>query len=133
LGQKSTNGWGYNNFLGVSRVNESTHALERWSTYNPEGWRPGLADDITGNNNKSGTNDFTLKNMCFLRVKNIKLSYTLPKQLISAWNISNASVFFDIQNSLLLTNYDGLDPEMEHNAAPFPIPRTLVFGVNVSF
>ena len=133
LGQKSTNGWGYNNFLGVSRVNESTHALERWSTYNPEGWRPGLADDITGNNNKSGTNDFTLKNMCFLRVKNIKLSYTLPRQLTSAWNISNASVFFDLQNSLLLTNYDGLDPEMEHNAAPFPIPRTLVFGVNVSF
>ena len=48
-------------------------------------------------------------------------------------NIPNFSLYADLQNSLLLTNYVGLDPEMEHNSAPFPLPLTIVFGVNVTF
>lgn len=33
----------------------------------------------------------------------------------------------------MLTNYEGLDPEMEINCAPFPIPFTVVLGVNINF
>ncbi|MFC2758815.1 TonB-dependent receptor [Hallella multisaccharivorax] len=133
LGEKTYEGWFYTGFVGNSRINKSVKTLEHWSTYNSNGWRPGIAADITGNNNKSGTNDFTLKSMNYLRVKDIRLTYILPKSLLQAWKLSNASIYFDLQNSLLLTNYDGLDPEMEHNAAPFPIPRTYVVGVNIAF
>lgn len=133
IGQKTTNGWGYTGFLGSTCINESTHVFERWSTFNPSGWRPGIAADVTGNNNKSGTNDFTLINMWFMRLKNVKLTYNLPKVIVHNLNISNLSVYLDVQNSLLLTNYKGLDPEMEKNSAPFPISKTFVIGVNIAF
>jgi hypothetical protein len=83
--------------------------------------------------NKSGTNDFTLINMWFMRLKNVKLTYNLPKVIVHNLNISNLSVYLDVQNSLLLTNYKGLDPEMEKNSAPFPISKTFVIGVNIAF
>ena len=46
---------------------------------------------------------------------------------------SNASIYMDLQNTLLLTNYEGLDPEMEQNASPLPIPFTVVVGVDITF
>lgn len=133
IDKKATNGWRYTNMLGRDHINQSVRSLERWSTFNPDGWRPGVATDITANSNKSGNNDFTLKSISYMRIKDIRLTYNLPRTLIQQWHMSNLSVYFDLQNSLLLSNYDGLDPEMETSAAPFPIPRTYVIGVNVSF
>lgn len=133
IGQKTYNGWHYRSFIGNSKINSSTHVYERWASFNTNGWYPGLAADVTGNNNKSGSNDFTLQNTSYLRFKNIKLTYNLPKETVARWGMSNLGVYVDLQNTLLLTNYEGLDPEMEQNAAPFPIPSTVVFGLNVTF
>lgn len=58
--------------------------------------------------------DFTLKNVHFWRFKDIKLTYMLPEKFLKRNKIaSDASVFVDLQNTLMLTNYDGLDPEWE--------------------
>lgn len=132
LGKKTYDQWGMRGF--PDRLNTSTHFYDVWSTFNPDGWWPGMATDVTGGNNKSGTDDFSLQNTHYWRFKDIKLTYTLPKKLLEDSKIaSNASVYFDLQNSLLLTNYAGLDPEMEQNSAPFPIPYTFVFGIDITF
>lgn len=133
ISQKAKDGWGYRTFLGSSRVNTSTHSRDLWSSFNTDGWYPGIADDYSANANKTGYNDFTLKNMSYMRIKNIKLTYSLPQSALNYLHISNMSVYADLQNSVLLTNYEGLDPEMEHNSAPFPIPRTFVLGLNITF
>ena len=100
----------------------------------PNGNWPGIATDITGNNNKSGSDDFGLKSVSFWRFKNIKLSYDLPRNWLQHNKLGQgAQVYVDLQNTLLLSNYEGLDPEMEQNAAPFPIPFTMVVGVNITF
>jgi hypothetical protein len=42
-------------------------------------------------------------------------------------------LYVDLQSPYIFTNYVGLDPEMERNNAPFPIPVTYAFGINVNF
>ena len=80
------------------------------------------------------SDDFSLQNTHYWRFKNIKVTYLLPKDWMKKSKIaSNASVYLDLQNTLLLTNYEGLDPEMEQNASPLPIPFTVVLGVDITF
>ena len=131
LGRKSHDAW---HFRGIGDDNTSVRVKDRWTSYNPTGWYPGIAQDVTGGNNVTGMHDFTLKNVHFWRFKDIKLTYMLPEKFLKRNKIaSDASVFVDLQNTLMLTNYDGLDPEMGTNFAPFPIPFTVVLGVNINF
>ena len=133
LFQKRKYSWGYSYCPTDKGLNTTTNVYDRWSTYNPDGFLTGVASDDTANANTSGDNDYTLKNTHFLRLKNIRVTYNLPEKILSGAKINSASVYLDLQNSVLFTNYEGLDPEMEQNSSPIPIPIIGVFGVNVSF
>jgi hypothetical protein len=80
-------------------------------------------------------NDFTLQTSWYWRLKNITLGYTVPTQWLQKNKlIQKARIYVDSQNLGILTNYVGLDPEMEqNNASPFPIPFTISTGVNITF
>jgi TonB-linked SusC/RagA family outer membrane protein len=133
LGKKSYDQWQFRNLCNT-KLNTSYHVYDVWTSFNPDGWWPGIAANATANNNKSGTDDFSLKNTHYWRFKNIKLVYELPQNWFRKNKIASvASVYADLQNTLLLTNHAGLDPEMEQNAAPLPIPFTLVIGVDITF
>lgn len=133
LGKKTYDQWMYRG-LADSKINTSYHYKDVWASFNTTGWYPGIAPNAAANSNKSGTDDFTLQNTNYWRFKNIKMTYLLPKNWLKDSKLaSNASVYVDLQNTLLLTNYQGLDPEMEQNAAPFPIPFTVVLGVDITF
>ena len=80
----------------------------------------------------------------YLRLKTVTLGYNLPSSLISKAGFSKARVYVSAQNLMTFTNYDGWDPEV--NADTYasninqgidfysaPQPKTLTFGVNVSF
>ena len=67
----------------------------------------------------------------FIRIKNISLSYALPKNMLSVLKISNASVSLQGQNIFTLTNYLGLDPETQGLRTP-PL-RTILMGINLTF
>lgn len=133
INQKRYDNWIFRS-LCEDKNNTSRKAYEIWTSFNPQGNWPGIADDRTAANNKSGADDFSMKNVSYWRFKNIKLTYDLPRNWLRNNKLGqSAQVYVDLQNTLLLSNYAGLDPEMEQNSAPFPIPFTMVFGVNISF
>ena len=61
-----------------------------------------------------------LKDVSYLRIKSIILSYSLPK---ITFNLS-------LGNMLTFTAYDGMDPEVP--GATYPTTRSVSFGVNVN-
>ncbi|MDF9828954.1 SusC/RagA family TonB-linked outer membrane protein [Parabacteroides sp. PF5-6] len=133
LGRKTYDQWQYRG-LADSKINTSYRYKDVWTSFNTSGWWPGIAPNPTANNNKAGNDDFSLQNTNYWRFKDIKVTYLLPQNWLKDNKIaSNAAVYVDLQNTLLLTNYQGLDPEMEQNAAPFPIPFTVVLGVDITF
>jgi len=132
LGQLRKYSWGYSGLM-TDKLNTSIHCYDRWTSKNPDGFLTGVASDLTSNANTSGNNDYTLKSTSYMRFSNIKLTYNFPTKLLQGAKISNAAVYLDLQNTALLTNFEGYDPEMESNSSPYPIPLTMVLGVNLSF
>ncbi len=70
-------------------------------------------------------------NASFLRLANITLGYNIPKSLVSRAKLSKLRLYTTVQNAFCITSYPGTDPEsgQDFNA---PMPRTFMFGINMS-
>ncbi|TAF44697.1 MAG: TonB-dependent receptor [Sphingobacteriales bacterium] len=121
-------------FGTVTPSNASVYSADIFTSFNTNGKYPSIANDLTAANNSAGANDYTMKKTYFARLKNITLGYTLPNKILGKKKIlQSARLFVDVANLGVITNYVGLDPEMERNNGPYPIARTIAFGFNTRF
>lgn len=74
----------------------------------------------------------------FLRMKNLRLSYRLPESLVNRLQIQNVRIYGQVTNLFTLTNYSGLDPELNSSGGDlgldlgaWPTPRQVMFGVSL--
>lgn len=77
-----------------------------------------------------------MKDLNYLRLKSLSLSYTLPKQWVSRAQMENVRVFVSGSNLLTLTSYDNVDPEQPINGIPtFALPalKSVTFGIEIGF
>ena len=77
-----------------------------------------------------------LENASFMRLKNLSLSYDLPKRWLRATRFfENVRLNATARNLWTVTNYRGADPELDSNLAlgNYPSTRQFTFGVEVSF
>ena len=74
-------------------------------------------------------------------ISNITLGYDFAK-LINVKAISQARLYFQVQNAFTFTKYDGMDPEIGYGTSDwvsgidlgyYPRPRTFLVGVNLKF
>ncbi|MEG0463620.1 TonB-dependent receptor [Bacteroides sp.] len=78
----------------------------------------------------SGASDFWMVSQDYLRVKNIQLGYTLPKQWTNTLKVQKLRVYCSLENFFTITSYPGLDPE---SGWGYPAMKQASFGVNLSF
>jgi hypothetical protein len=79
----------------------------------------------------------------YVRVQNVKLSYTLPSSITQKMRITRFQVYANVQNLATFTNYSGLDPQigafnqssLQQNVdmGRYPSPRVYTMGVNIDF
>ncbi len=94
-----------------------------------------------GKDDANTISDRYIEDGSFLRIQNIGLSYTLPKQHVEKMHLSNFRVSFNVQNVATITNYSGMNPEVSNKSAIFqgvdvggyPLPRQFVLGLNFDF
>jgi len=67
----------------------------------------------------------------FLRLSSITAGYNLPKNIINKARITKLRVYLTVQNAFIWTKYPGTDPESGQDFN-VPMPRTIMFGVNMS-
>jgi TonB-linked SusC/RagA family outer membrane protein len=116
--------------------NKVARQLDRWTT-------PGQVTDIpkyvyNGNKSFQSGSSFYLNKGDFIRLRNVQLGYTLPKNLISKAKINNA--FFYVRGTNLWTWVKDknlpFDPEQGvSSVANFNvlIPKTITAGLNLTF
>jgi TonB-dependent starch-binding outer membrane protein SusC len=92
---------------------------------------------LDANTNTEQPSSFYLEDGSFLRLKNLRLNYTLPGTAISRLQLQSARVYFQVSNLFTITNYSGLDPEMDSpvnqmgvDQGAWPTPRQVMFGVS---
>lgn len=76
-----------------------------------------------------------IQDASYLRLRNVNLSYALPKSLLTGTKISGVNLFVQGSNLLTWTKWKGFDPEDSNGEAMFDYPssRTYTFGLNVNF
>ena len=79
----------------------------------------------------------------FLRINNVTIGYTLPKQLTRKISIENLRFYVTANNLYTFTKYSGYDPEVStRNKVPttpgvdysaYPRSRSFIAGFNITF
>lgn len=123
---------------GNLSTNRGVEILNAWTPTNTDTDIPALS--LTDDNNESRFSSYYVENGSYMKMKYLKLSYALPKNLIKKIGASNLEVYGQVENVFTLTSYTGLDPEIlpgEYGAridnGAYPRPRTFTVGVNFQF
>ena len=113
--------------------NQSSAVLGRWTG---EGTSNNIPRAIYGDpNQNSRVSDRYIEDGSYLKIKNINLSYTLPKAVFGQ-NFNSVKIFVSAQNLVTWTKYSGFDPEVPVNGidnGTYPITRTVSLGLNIGF
>ncbi len=124
--------------LTQSFSNNGTEILGRWqSAENPgDGITPKLdgAKNTFINQTSNATSRF-VEDGDFISLDNITLGYKLPKLLTEKIKVDLIRFFIQGQNMLIITDYKGLNPEMESGGVDLngtPRSKVLSIGVNVN-
>lgn len=126
---------GGQNFLpGSGLGNILTNYNDRWTVENPsqDVFYPRLTEGPNNNNSQNST--WWLRNMSMLRMKDVELGYTLPKNIISHIGISSLRVYLKGTNLLTFSGFKLWDPEVNtSNGAAYPIMKSFAFGLDINF
>jgi hypothetical protein len=77
-----------------------------------------------------------LEDASFMRLKNLTVSYTLPKTWMQKTHfMGGCRVYFVGRNLLTVTDYQGYDPEVDSNVqlSNYPNTKQFSFGVELAF
>ncbi|MBO9572445.1 MAG: SusC/RagA family TonB-linked outer membrane protein, partial [Chitinophagaceae bacterium] len=110
--------------------NQPAFILDRWQK--PGDVKTYEKFSSTGIGLGSSTGDLTYQDGSYLRVKNVALSYQLPRGWLQKVKIQQMKIFVNGQNLFTLTPYNGLDPE-SLSITSLPPLRTIAAGLQVTF
>lgn len=118
-----------NSIVGDTNNQSRRMLYDRWK-------KPGDVTDIPKYGTTPQFDTHLLENASFLRLKNLSLSYTLPRNVLEKTKVfSAARVYAQAQNLFTVTGFSGLDPESSSNvyAAQYPMSRQFTFGLEFTF
>ncbi len=124
-------------YLGnlTAEDNQIAKMLNRWK-------QPGDITDVPRVGDQLTSSRF-LEDGSFMRIKNVTLSYDFSKSTLEKVKMKTARVYVSIQNLFTLTEYTGMDPEVNYYGASnlimgtdfftYPQARTFMLGLNLGF
>lgn len=110
--------------------------LDRWTPENLNAKYPRLSAGSNSYNEKSST--FWLQNSSYLRLKNVELSYTLPKMWTSRIHLDAVKFFVSGYNLVTISGIKDRDPEILSfldgtTKGYVPNSKAYNFGINIQF
>lgn len=113
--------------------NQTARTLRRWSG---EGSSHDMPRAIYGDPNQNNrVSSRYVEDGSYLRIKNITLGYTFPRQIIKPLKLSSLRLYAACQNAFTFTHYSGFDPEVGVNGVDYsvyPVTRTFSVGLNLN-
>ena len=136
----------FNTFQG----NRSNRALnDAWQPSNPSAPRsswiaanPNATSPIMDANDQvsSRTSSYLIEDGSYFRLKNIQLTYTFGDSINNVLGISGGNIYLQGQNLVTITDYTGLNPEIQTGADTtlgfdggyMPVSKTIIVGLNLN-
>lgn len=113
---------------------------DSWSEENPYATNPKFVPNNSSNSNQMSSR--YLHDADYIKLKNISLSYNLPKSLVRKAYLENVRVFFSADNLKVWNldkNFKGYDVELGgvsgvlDGGGTVPLARTFTMGINLTF
>lgn len=111
--------------------NKGTRLLNAWTPSNPNSTIPALT---TLNANDEGRfSTYFIENGGYMKLRNLQLGYTIPKNITEKFKVSNLHLYVSGQNLFTIKSksFTGIDPESPSYG--YPIPTMVTAGLNVTF
>lgn len=134
-----------NEIINGSKVVSYQNGVNRdllycWSPDNPTSSIPKYTGVVSHYNTRAYA-DTWVEDGSYLRLRNVSLGYTLPKNTVSKIGISKLRVYVAADNLLTLTKYDGYDPEVGNDGLSqkgldngnYPVSAQMRVGVQLEF
>jgi hypothetical protein len=131
----------YRSFADKFDQNYTTEIFERWHGEGTSTRLPRLSS--SSHRNTNFISDIYMHDADYVRVNNLTVGYKFDKLLSDYDFISAAKLYVSVNNLHTFTKYDGMDPEVNfgHDASwasgidlgLYPLPRTVMFGANLTF
>jgi TonB-linked SusC/RagA family outer membrane protein len=162
-------GFDFATFLYLKAGGQLANYTRYWTDFNTfqggrtrrvlyESWTPenhnALLPRITSNDATSGTLpvDYYIEPGGYLRMRNLSLGYTLPKNITDRIGIDRLRFYVQGQNLFTITKYTGLDPEISTvdagrntftrrfadrnlgvDVGNYPTNKSIIFGLSLGF
>ena len=137
--ERVLNGSSINQFNGGGGSgNLYSNIDDRWTEENPDqnAFYPRLSygSETTSSINNFQKSIWWVRNMNFLRLKTLQLSYNLPKPWVNKVHLKNAAVYVMGTNLFTLSRFKLWDPELNtDNGASYPNTTSYSVGINFTF
>ena len=101
-------------------------------------WTPDHTNTIIPSPGASGTSSTTYKDAIemqkadYFKIKDITLSYNLPKLFLQKLFISKARIYGSMKNFFTFSHFGDYDPERDGGIS-FPLQKQVVIGLNITF
>lgn len=127
------------------------HLNNYWTENNRDAYLPRYAgyNSSVGYGGSNAISDRYLQNIAYIRLKNIQLGYTLPKNLVSKMRMQNARIYVTGENlwswsplyrhtrDFDVTNTAGSDPDLTSGTSgdnySYPLMKSVSLGLSLTF
>ena len=121
-----------------NKLNKLNYILDRWTG---EGTSNSVPRVTTGASSNNLFSSYFVEDASFLRIQNIQLGYSLPKNLIDKIGIAKLRLYGSVNNVYTFSKYRGFDATANSgdpitggiDSGFYPAPRIFSFGLNVNF
>lgn len=109
------------------------YADSHWSEENQNVYAiwPRLSPTINSNNSQPST--WFMRNAAFLRLKQVELGYSIPKNILNKIRANAFRVYVNGSNLLMFSKFKMWDAEMAGNGLGYPVQKVFNVGVNLTF
>jgi TonB-linked SusC/RagA family outer membrane protein len=143
LGQE-INFYGAGRFASANGRFEDNQTADQLNSWRPDNRNTDIPEARLFFNNGAQPSSRFIYSASFVRLRNVSLSYNVPRSVLQKIKMNSARVFVAGQNLLLFTPYKGWDPEVNaddivtniaqgYDFYTAPQPRTITVGVNIGF
>ena len=117
--------------MGDQNGQYTTNDYEYWVAKNPNAELFRIYGTMGNAGSNMRTSTKYLQSGAYMRIKNVTLSYTFPKEMVNKWYLSGLKLFVSAENLATFTSLPkGYDPE--RLSWGYPFYRTVSFGLNVT-
>jgi len=111
--------------------NKGTRLLDAWTPTNSGSSIPALTS--TDRNNEGRFSTYYIENGAYLKLRNLQIGYTIPKNITNKIHLNNLYLYLSGQNlyTFKSKSFTGVDPETPTYG--YPIPTMFTGGIKVTF